>query len=91
MHKVPPPPNIVIKKKEKKFNEIHNFIIDFCISFVSKCPFNFIDLFILTIMSYFKDESIINRELLYTSKNLYPWLIETIFNFHNAEFSDNIY
>ena len=91
LHKVPPPPNIVIKKKEKKFNEIHNFIIDFCISFVSKCPFNFIDLFILTIMSYFKDESIINRELLYTSKNLYPWLIETIFNFHNAEFSDNIY
>ena len=91
LYKVPAPSNIVVKKKDKEFNNIHNFIIDFCISFTSKSPFNFIDLFILTIISYFKDESIANREILYTNKNLYPWLIETIFNFHNSEFKDNIY
>ena len=91
LYKVPAPPNIVVKKKDKEFNNIHNFVIDFCISFTSKSPFNFIDLFMLTIVSYFKDESIINREILYTNKNLYPWLIETIFNFHNSEYDDIIY
>ena len=91
LYKVPASSKIDAKKKDKEFNNIHNFVIDFCISFTSKSPFNFIDLFILTIVSYFKDESIMNREILYINKNLYPWLIETIFNFHNSEFNDNIY
>ena len=79
------------KKKEKEIHFIHNFIIDFCISFVSKSPFNYIDLFILTLVSYLKDESIPNRDVLYTNKNLYPWLIETIFNFHNSESKDFLF
>ena len=91
LYKIPSPSYISSKKKDKEFKNIHNFIIDFSISFVSKSPFNFIDLFILTIISCFKDESIINREIFYTNKNLYPWLIETIFYFHNSEIDDYIY
>ena len=91
LYKIPSPSNITSKKKDKEFKNIHNFIIDFSISFVSKSPFNFIDLFILTIISCFKDESISNREIFYTNKNLYPWLIETIFYFHNSEIDDYIY
>ena len=91
-YKVQPPSNSsASKKKDKEFNNIHNFIIDFCITFSSKSPFNFIDLFMLKIYSYFKDESILNRDILYTNKNLYPWVIETIFNFHNSEYNDNTY
>ena len=69
LYKIPSPSNITSKKKDKEFKNIHNFIIDFSISFVSKSPFNFIDLFILTIISCFKDESISNRETFYTNKN----------------------
>ena len=88
LNKIPASPN---SSKIKDTSKIHNFVIDFCISFVSKSPFNYIDLFILTIVSYFKDESISNRDILYTNKNLYPWLLETIFCFHNSEIDNHIY
>ena len=91
LYKVSPPSSTGSKKKDKEFTSIHNFIIDFCISFVSKSPFNYIDLFILTIISNFKTETINNREILYTNKNLYPWLIETIYYFHNSEINDYVY
>ena len=91
IYKVPATSNSASKKKDKDIINIHNFIIDFCIAFTSKSPFNYIDLFILTIISYLKDESIPNRDIIYTNKNLYPWLIETIFNFHNSEIKDFVY
>ena len=92
IYKTPPPPNNEIKKKDSKlFNNIQNFIIDFCISFSSKSPFNYIDLFLLSLISFFKDESILNREILYENKNLFPWLIETIFYFHNSEINNYPY
>ena len=78
-------------KETQDCNTIRNFVINFCISFVSKSPFNYIDLFIVTIVSYFKDESISNRDILYTNKNLYPWLLETIFCFHNSQIDNHIY
>ena len=79
------------KKKERDIFYLNNFILDFCISFCSKSPFNVIDLFMLTLISYFKDESIQNRDILYSNKNLFPWLIETIFYFWNSEINDYIY
>jgi hypothetical protein len=85
------PRSALSKKKEKEYNRIHNFIIDFCITFVSRSPFNYIDLFILTIRSYFKNESIHNRDILYQNDNLYSWLIETIYYFHNSEIENTIY
>ena len=81
---VPGPSNLGKKKVLEYFN-IHAFILDFLISFASKCPFNYIDLLIITLSSYFNDQSISNREILFLNKNLYPWLIETIFHFHNSE------
>ena len=86
--KIPAPPN---SKKNKESLTIRNFIIDFCISFVSKNPFNYIDLLILDIISFFKNESINNREILFSNKNLYNWLIDTIFCFHNSEIDHSIY
>jgi len=90
VYKVPSHSNIG-NKKVKESIRIHNFIIDFCISFVSKSPFNYIDLFILSLISFFKDEKIHNRDIFYINKNLYPWLIETIFYFHNSEISNYIF
>ena len=84
LYKVPPTNNSENKKNISYF-KIHIFIIDFLISFASKCPFNYIDLLLITLSSYFNDQTILNREILYTSKNLYFWLIETIFYFHNSE------
>ena len=77
------PPNSD-KKIQKNYN-LHIFIIDFLITFVSKCPFNYVDILLLTLSSYFNDQSILNREILFLNKTLYPWLIETIFYFHNSE------
>ena len=91
LHKVHIKSKVGNAKKEKESNYIYNFVVNFCISFVSKSPFNYIDLFLLTLISFFKDEKIINREILYINKNLYPWLIETIFYFHNSEINDYIF
>ena len=92
LYRIPTPKSLASKKKDKELNNIHNFIIEFCISFTTKSPFNYIDLFLLTLISYFKDESIANREkILYLNKNLYPWLIETIFYFHNSEINHFLY
>ena len=85
------PPNLDVKKKDYRFNNIHNFVIEFCISFSSKSPFNYIDLFLLSLISFFKDESILNREILYKNKKLYPWIVETIFYFHNSEINSHPY
>ena len=84
LYNVPPPANSEKKKNQEYFN-LHVFILDFLITFASKCPFNYIDLLIITLSSYFNDQSILNREILFLNKNLYPWLIETIFLFHNSE------
>ena len=85
------PSNPNTGKQKPKYFYLHVFIIDFLISFASKCPFNYIDLLIITLSSYFKDQSILNREILILNKNLYPWLIETIFLFHNSEIHYNKY
>ena len=77
--------------KSKESITIRDFIIDFCISFISRSPLNYIDSFILNITSLFKNESINNKEILFTNKNLYNWLIETIFCFHNSQFENNMY
>ena len=35
--------------------------------------------------SFFKDETINNRIILYTNVNIYSWIIQTIFYFYNKE------
>ena len=68
--------------KEKK---IDSFVIDFLIMLVSKISPDFIDNFINYLFSCFNRSDIINKNTLYENHNIYPWLIETIFYFHNAE------
>ena len=65
--------------------EISNTILEYCLLFVSRAPEKFIDLFISVLNSYFKDETINNRGILYANQYLYPWVIETIFYFYNKE------
>ena len=64
---------------------ISNTYLEYCLFFASKAPEKFVDLFIQTVFSYFKDETILNRPLLYNNKYIYPWVIETIFYFYNKE------
>ena len=77
--------------KSKDFISVNDFVLDFCISFVSRSPFNFIDSFISKIISYFKDDSNTIKEILDNNINLYHWVIETIFCFHNSEIDNSIY
>ena len=71
--------------KPKSNMEISNIILEYCLLFVSRAPGKFIDLFISVLNSYFKDETINNRGILYANQYLYPWVIETIFYFYNKE------
>ena len=68
---------------------IHEFIIDFLITFVSKCPFNYIDFLLISLDNYYNENNIINKEILYSENKLYDWLIDTIFYFHNSEINHN--
>ena len=64
---------------------ISDTIIEYSLLFASRAPEKYVDLFIAIVMSFFKDETITNRILLYTNENIYPWVIETIFYFYNQE------
>ena len=70
---------------------IHEFIIDFLITFVSKCPFNYIDYLLTNLNNYYTENTIINKEILYSENKLYDWLIDTIFYFHNSEINHHEY
>ena len=81
---------IIYEKKDKnkkniKILKINNFSINFCMTFVSKNNIKYITNFIIILIAYFSDESIANRKDLYQNNNLFSWLIETIFYFHNNE------
>ena len=69
---------------------ISNIIIEYCLLFASRSYEKFVDLFIAIVFSYFKDETIVNRTLLYDNKYIYLWVIETIFYFYNKENEDFI-
>ena len=64
---------------------ISDTIIEYSLLFASRAPEKYVDLFIAIVMSFFKDETITNRPLLYTNEIIYPWVIETIFYFYNKE------
>ena len=64
---------------------ISETIIEYCLLFISRAPEKYVDLFLAIVYTFFKDETIVNRNLLYTNKYIYPWVIETIFFFYNVE------
>ena len=53
--------------------------------FASVTSEKYVDLFIATVYTFFKDETIVNRDLLYSNQYIYPWIIETIFYYFNNE------
>ena len=77
--------------REKK---ILSFVIDFLIKLVCKISPDYIDNFANSLFSYFNRNDIINKNSLYENKNIYPWLIETIYFFNISEniknFEENI-
>ena len=75
----------------QKYFKIHEFIIDFLITFVSKCPFNYIDFLLISLYNYFNEKTIINKEILYSENKLYDWLLDTIYYFHNSEINHHEY
>ena len=81
-----------ISGKKPKYNiRLNGYVLDFCINFVScDVPAFFIDTFIKSLMGYINDNSIINRDVIYENKNLFPWLIETLFFFFNKNYVESI-
>ena len=57
---------------------------------MSKTHEKFVDAFISIIFSFFKDETISNRIIIYENDYIYPWIIQTIFYYYNIENEKNI-
>ena len=64
---------------------ISNVFIEYSLMFASRAPEKYVDLFIAILFSFFKDETLVNRNLLFTNECIFPWVIETIFYFYNQE------
>jgi len=79
-----------MKKNIKPNIHISEFMIDYCLLFVSKSPEKYIDLFLKIAFSLFEDQTISNRTIVYENEHIYPWVIETIFYFYNKENEINI-
>ena len=67
---------------EKK---VISFVIDFCIKLVCELPPDYISSFSDFLFLIFNKNDIENKESLIQNKNIFPWLIETIFFFNNSE------
>ena len=80
-------PKININKLYKQIPtlQINSHAVTFCIEFVSKSTPSYIDTLLIILYSFLKNESIINRDVLYTNKSFYPWLIETIYYFYDKD------
>ena len=72
-------------KAKWKVLMINPFIFNFSIDFVSKVSATYVNEFLIEIMASIKDDSISNKYIFYNDKIFFPWLIDTIFYFHNVE------
>ena len=78
-------------KKAKSNIRLNGHVLDFCIRFVSSDDTAiFIDSFIKSLINYINDKSILNRDVIYENKNIFPWLIETLFFFFNKDNTEGI-
>ena len=69
-------------EKEKKINA---FIIDFCIWLVCELSPDYLNSFSNILTIGFENNDIEKEKLLLQNKNIFPWLIETIFLFNDSE------
>ena len=79
-----------IESKDKKML-INPFVFIFSIDFASKVSAFYINEFLKELISLLKDEEIANKNIFHNDKIFFPWLIDTIFYFHNTENYDSIY
>ena len=77
-------------KKIKADIFISEEMIDYCLLFISKSHEKYVELFITILYSFFKDETINNRILVYENEHIFPWIIQTIFYFFNDQNVINI-
>ena len=64
---------------------IEPLIFNFSLDFVSKISAFYVYEYLVLLFSSLKDENILNRSIFYNDKIFFPWLIDTIFTFHNKE------
>ena len=77
--------------KLKPQNRLNLYALDFCIKFVSSdVQTCFVDSFISSLDKYTTDKLTQHKDAIYENKNLYPWLLETIYYFYNKENEDAI-
>ena len=69
---------------------ISNTFIEYCLLFTSRAQEKYVDLFLANVFSFFKDETIVNKSILFKNENFYLWAIETIFYFNNKENQEKI-
>ena len=73
-----------LESKDKKIL-INPFVFIFSIDFSSKVSAFYINEFLKELVSLLKDEEIANKNIFHNDKIFFPWLIDTIFYFHNTE------
>ena len=78
-------------KKAKPNIKLNEYALNFCINFVSsEVPAYCMDIFIRSLNSYINDKNILNPDVIYESKNLFPWLIESLFYYYSKEHTEKI-
>ena len=96
---VPHTPNTNLSKSQRVDNKsniktndifISEYMIDYCLLFLSKTLEKFIDLFLTIVFSFFKDETIKNRKIVYENEHIYFWMIQTIYYFYDSELEEKI-
>ena len=73
-------------KAEDKFNLLINpYILSFLIDFVSKVKPFFINSFLESMNSSLKGDETQNKDVAFHDRKFFPWLVDTIYFFHNKE------
>ena len=80
-----PQSSINSKSNDKKKKMINPFILNCLIFFVSKSPIFYLTQFLIEILSTLKDDFIKNRNIFYKKNEFFPWLLDTIYYFHNKK------
>ena len=75
----------------KKSIRLNGYALDFCLNFVSSDTHGlYMNAFIQSINKYINDNTVLNRDVIYENKNLFPFLIESLFYFFNIDNAEAI-
>ena len=71
--------------EDENIKLLKSFIIDIFILFVCRTSLIYLDNFTAHLFSCFSQSNFLKKKCFLDNNNLYPWLIETIFYYHNNE------